>query len=139
MGFVWVHVESFLHSVASPFHSFVTTYKHMAQRARTTGSGSLTPWCSPARYIIVKLCTPRMSCHVNNTQTRNLVEWDSCACVLIRTIRGTFLHAVASPPGPSLFETTMVSQPRNHIYIYIYRVPMQYAILSFLTYQEMRI
>ena len=25
MGFVWVHVESFLHSVASPFHSFVTT------------------------------------------------------------------------------------------------------------------
>ena len=25
MGFVWVHVESFLHSVASPFHSFVPT------------------------------------------------------------------------------------------------------------------
>ena len=25
MGFVWVHVESFLHSVASPVHSFVTT------------------------------------------------------------------------------------------------------------------
>ena len=24
VGFVWVHVESFLHSVASPFHSFVT-------------------------------------------------------------------------------------------------------------------
>ena len=24
MEFVWVHVESFLHSVASPFHSFVT-------------------------------------------------------------------------------------------------------------------
>ena len=24
-GFVWVHVASFLHSVASPFHSFVTT------------------------------------------------------------------------------------------------------------------
>ena len=25
MGFVWVHVGSFLHRVASPFHSFVTT------------------------------------------------------------------------------------------------------------------
>ena len=25
MGFVWVHVESFLHSVASPFHSFVSS------------------------------------------------------------------------------------------------------------------
>ena len=25
MGFVWVHAESFLHSLASPFHSFVTT------------------------------------------------------------------------------------------------------------------
>ena len=25
MGFVWVHAESFLHSVASPFHSFLTT------------------------------------------------------------------------------------------------------------------
>ena len=24
MGFVWVHADSFLHSVASPFHSFVT-------------------------------------------------------------------------------------------------------------------
>ena len=23
MGFVWVHADSFLHSVASPFHSFV--------------------------------------------------------------------------------------------------------------------
>ena len=28
MGFVWGHVESFLHSVASPFHSFVTTIQH---------------------------------------------------------------------------------------------------------------
>ena len=26
MGFVWVHADSFLHCVASPFHSFVTTY-----------------------------------------------------------------------------------------------------------------
>ena len=25
MGFVWVHADSFLHCVASPFHSFVTT------------------------------------------------------------------------------------------------------------------
>ena len=25
-GFVWVHADSFLHCVASPFHSFVTTY-----------------------------------------------------------------------------------------------------------------
>ena len=25
MGFVWVHADSFLHSVTSPFHSFVTT------------------------------------------------------------------------------------------------------------------
>ena len=25
LGFVWVHVESFLHIVASPFHSFVTS------------------------------------------------------------------------------------------------------------------
>ena len=28
MGFVWVHVGSFLHRVASPFHSFVTTLGH---------------------------------------------------------------------------------------------------------------
>ena len=25
MGFVWVHADSFRHSVASPFHSFVTS------------------------------------------------------------------------------------------------------------------
>ena len=25
IGFVWVHADSFLHCVASPFHSFVTT------------------------------------------------------------------------------------------------------------------
>ena len=25
MGFVWVHADSFLRCVASPFHSFVTT------------------------------------------------------------------------------------------------------------------
>ena len=31
MGFVWVHDESFLHSVASPFHSFVTTFINLSR------------------------------------------------------------------------------------------------------------
>ena len=26
MGFVWAHADSFLHSVASPLHSFVTSF-----------------------------------------------------------------------------------------------------------------
>ena len=30
IGFVWVHADSFLHSVASPFHSFVTSYSVVA-------------------------------------------------------------------------------------------------------------
>ena len=35
MGFVWVHVESFLHSVASSFHSFVSSYKRVKGRSHT--------------------------------------------------------------------------------------------------------
>ena len=31
-GIVWVHVESFLHSVASPFHSFVPTLTTLENR-----------------------------------------------------------------------------------------------------------
>ena len=27
-GFVWLHADSFLHSVTSPFHSFVTIFLH---------------------------------------------------------------------------------------------------------------
>ena len=36
MGFLWVHVESFLHSVASPLHSFVVVcnYRYCAQPRR---------------------------------------------------------------------------------------------------------
>ena len=32
MGFVWEHADSFLHCVASPFHSFVTKYSERCQR-----------------------------------------------------------------------------------------------------------
>ena len=51
MGFVWVHADSFLRCVASPFHSFVTTYFHVHHDfTRTTlvvcggfGSSNLKP------------------------------------------------------------------------------------------------
>ena len=33
MGFVWVHADLFLHCVASPFHSCVTTHKDPMQPA----------------------------------------------------------------------------------------------------------
>ena len=51
MGFVWVHVESFLHSVASPFHSSVTRTAGTAgvggslyiQHCNAVGSSGLHP------------------------------------------------------------------------------------------------
>ena len=46
MGFVWVHVESFLHCVASPFHSFVTTDAIIPFAARH-------PDCPPTAYLSV--------------------------------------------------------------------------------------
>ena len=39
MGFVWVHVGSFLHNVASPFHSFVTTGENPPENPLQQGKG----------------------------------------------------------------------------------------------------
>ena len=51
MGFVWVHVGSFLHRVASPFHSFVTTTaRHRQERQKQRHNvlvvlfGGITTW-----------------------------------------------------------------------------------------------
>ena len=64
MGFVWVHVESFLHSVASPFHSFVTTSPEansaapcasgLCESAGNTPAPAAMPW-SPRRVMAVFL------------------------------------------------------------------------------------
>ena len=43
MGFVRVHVESFLQSVASPFHSFVTTMHACNGRIVHVSKGSNEP------------------------------------------------------------------------------------------------
>ena len=41
MGFVWEHADSFLHCVASPFHSFVTTcFASCVLAGRHAGAGA---------------------------------------------------------------------------------------------------
>ena len=41
MGFVWVHAESFLHGVASPFHFFVTIARNMLRQVLTGHTAGL--------------------------------------------------------------------------------------------------
>ena len=48
MGFVWVHADSFLHRVASPFYSFVTTF--WVSLKTTGGFGDLSVASSQSQH-----------------------------------------------------------------------------------------
>ena len=68
VGFLWVHVESFLHSVASPFHSFVTThvciYDSIAVSRRTLASDNrLDDRFISQRHVLVQAAVTTQLCH----------------------------------------------------------------------------
>ena len=84
MGFVWVHVESFLHSVAPPFDSFVTTHRTSISNA-FLDINILCSWtleCNSDDHVI--------RCHAFKIQQR---RHDLTAAL-------TLHHAMLTNPGP---------------------------------------
>ena len=75
LGFVWVNAFSFVHCVASPFHSFVTKPGSTQQRTTARSSANQTK-PDQMRYTLVKNTTilhiakpkPRQRTHVARTQ-----------------------------------------------------------------------
>ena len=61
IGFVWVHADSFLRCVSSPFHSFVTTYGRVVMAGWLHGiSASVFTSC-----VLVSRCGFTLSWFIN--------------------------------------------------------------------------
>ena len=73
MGFVWVHADSFLRCVASPFHSFVTTYDLalMANPTHSSACAATTPNTlpSPQPYSVSQALSASTFCFLQSHDT----------------------------------------------------------------------
>ena len=95
MGPVWVHADSFLHRVASPFHSFVTAYRGYSAEANWTAAS--TPF-STHRYV------PADAWGVASQTGSGGTNLLAARCELVRTVK---LHAAS----PCWARTVNVSRP----------------------------
>ena len=112
MRFVWEHADSFLHCVASPFHSFVTT----------TGSGfAIRCWlCSASAdvmmgqvygAVLVAVLVGNCSCACMRTVMAGwLVAWSLCGCILVRSTAVWLLPFTLLLHGES---SKRLAPPRN--------------------------
>ena len=73
MGFVWEHADSFLHCVASPFHSFVTTSSVRVRKALLLQTCRCRTRVPPVPAAVCNLCRPCAAGHASPVTPRLVV------------------------------------------------------------------